>query len=143
VSLQVDIYPRECLSLDKCSSMNINSKDTILAGTSPSIIRCHSSVSTKDIDSKSKAGVPRIILHDIVNSTYVQFSYNRLWYKNNDSYVLIKNYHVSLDNILVIHLQISCVPFLGVLQKIVKHAMLLSWIIYSRVIYSVPRHLQI
>ena len=79
--------------------MNINNKDTILAGTSPSIIRCHSSVSTRDTDSKSKAGVPRIILHDIVNSTYVQSSDNRLWYRNNYSYVPIKNCHVSLDNI--------------------------------------------
>ena len=79
--------------------MNINNKDTILAGTSPSIIRCHSSVSTRNTDSKSKAGVPRIILHDIVNSTYVQSSDNRLWYRNNDSYVPMKNCHVSLDNI--------------------------------------------
>jgi hypothetical protein len=49
-------------------------------------------------DSKSKAGVPQIILHDTVNSTYVQSSDNKLWYRNGDSYAPIKNSHVSLYN---------------------------------------------
>jgi hypothetical protein len=79
--------------------MNINNKDTILAGTSPSIKRCHYFGSTRDTDSKNKGSVPRIILHDTVNATYVQSSDNKLWYRNGDSYVTIKKCSVSLENI--------------------------------------------
>ena len=108
------------MSLDICSSMNINYKDTILAGTSPSIKKCHS---TRDTDSKNKASVPRIILHDSVNSTYVQSSDSRLWYRNGDSYVPIKNCHVSLDDIFSDLSTDLCAPFPDVLQKIVKYGM--------------------
>jgi hypothetical protein len=63
-----------------------------------SMIWCQSLGSTGVTDSKSKADVPRITLHDSGNATYMQSSDNRLWYGNGETYPPIKNCHVSLDN---------------------------------------------
>ena len=91
--------PRGYLSLDICSLMNIQNKDTILADTSPSIKRCHSVEPIRGTGSERLVGVPRIILRDIKNLSYVQSSNSELWYRNYNSYTKITNCHVPLHNI--------------------------------------------
>ena len=49
--------------------------------------------------SERLVGVPRIILRDIKNLSYVQSSNSELWYRNYNSYTKITNCHVPLHNI--------------------------------------------
>ena len=94
------ICPRGYLSFGIYSTMSIQ-KETkeILAGTSPSIKRCHSVESVRGTGSNRLVSAPRIVLRDIKNMTFIQSSDNRFWYKNANNFIQIKNCQVSLENI--------------------------------------------
>ena len=120
ISASGHLCPRGYLSFDICSSMNIRDKDTILADTSPSIKMCHSVEPIRGTGSERSVGVPRIILRDIKNLSYVQSSNSELWYRNYNSYTKITNCYVRYITFLIIPLRISCVPFRNVQLNIVK-----------------------
>ena len=93
------ICPRGYLSFGTYAIMSVQKENIqILAGTSPSIKRCHSVEST-GTGSNSSVGAPQIVLRDIKNMTYIQSSDHQFWYKNASDSVKIKNCQVSLQNI--------------------------------------------
>lgn len=94
------VCPRGYLSFGTTSFMSSTTHNTtILADASPSIIRRHSSESIRDTDSRSSLGVPRIVLRDIKDMSYVQSTDSQFWYKNNSSFNVLKQCHVSLTDI--------------------------------------------
>lgn len=113
------VCPRGYLSFGTTSFMSSTTHNTtILADASPSIIRRHSSESIRDTDSRSSLGVPRIVLRDIKDMSYVQSTDSQFWYKNNSSFNVLKQSHVSLT--IYLQILILCVLFLNVLPKTVK-----------------------
>jgi hypothetical protein len=88
------------LSFGTYSTMSIRKiNKEILAGTWPSIKRCHFVEST-GIDSNKSVGAPQIVLRNIKNLSFIQSSDHQFWYKNASNFVKIKkNCQVSLQNI--------------------------------------------
>jgi hypothetical protein len=118
--------PRGYLSFGTYSIMSIRKNNTeILAGTSPSIKRCHSVEST-GTDSNRSVGAPQIVLRDIKNLSFIQSSDHPFWYKNASNFVKIKNCQVSLQNILMTPLRTTCDLFPNVQIRIAKRAIFLS-----------------
>ena len=71
----------------------------ILAGTSPSIIRCHSVESIRGTGSNRMVGAPRIVLRDIKNMTNIVSDDHQFWYKDANNFIRMKNCQISLQNI--------------------------------------------
>ena len=71
----------------------------ILAGTSPSIKRCHSVESIRGTGSNRMVGAPRIVLRDIKNMTHIVSDDHQFWYKDANNFIKMKNCQVSLQNI--------------------------------------------
>lgn len=90
--------PRGCLSLSISSWMS-SRREFKVAGTSPTIKRCQTVTST-DTDLTVNTGVPRVVLRDITNVTYIVSDDNELWYQNADNFVHIKPCKVKLVDIM-------------------------------------------
>ena len=80
-----------------------NSKTFILDDTSPRIKRCHSGA-VKYTTASATSGVPskyepRIILKDIMDTSYVQSSDSSLYYKQSDNFVYIRPCKVLLKDV--------------------------------------------
>ena len=121
------ICPRGYLSFGIYTIMSSIEKDkTILAGTSPSIKRCHSVGSIRGTGSNRSVGAPRIVLRDINNMSTLSLMITSFGIRMPVTLLELKTVKSLYKIFTRIHSQTPCVPFLDVLQKIVKHAAFLS-----------------
>ena len=94
------ICPRGYLSFGTYAIMSVQKENIdILAGTSPSIKRCHSVESIRGTGSNRMVGAPRIVLRDIKNMTNIVSDDHQFWYKDANNFIRMKNCQISLQNI--------------------------------------------